>query len=87
MKQGSVFLAGELDGNPDRIIPLCEFAVVIGNVVFVENDIGHARIEFIVPENGGDRLYLHAAKLEITLPGGKRTTFAAPLPQEFNNVF
>lgn len=34
-----------------------------------------------------DRLYLHAAKLEITLPGGKRTTFTAPLPQEFNNVF
>lgn len=34
-----------------------------------------------------DRLYLHASKLEITLPGGKRTVFEAALPQEFNNVF
>lgn len=34
-----------------------------------------------------DRLYLHASKLEITLPGGKRTVFEAAPPQEFNNVF
>ncbi len=30
-----------------------------------------------------DRLYLHAHMLEITLPGGKRTTFTAPVPPEF----
>ncbi|MCL2869344.1 RluA family pseudouridine synthase [Candidatus Saccharibacteria bacterium] len=29
------------------------------------------------------RLYLHAGELEITLPGGKRTTFTSPLPPEF----
>ncbi|AHB42599.1 ribosomal large subunit pseudouridine synthase, RluD subfamily protein, nonfunctional [Candidatus Saccharibacteria bacterium RAAC3_TM7_1] len=31
-----------------------------------------------------ERMYLHAAALEITLPGGKRTTFEAPLPPEFS---
>lgn len=31
-----------------------------------------------------DRLYLHAAKLEITIPQSDRRTFEAPLPDEFN---
>ncbi len=31
----------------------------------------------------GDRLYLHAQSLEITLPNGVRKTFTAPLPPEF----
>lgn len=31
----------------------------------------------------GDRLFLHALSLEITLPNGQRTTFTAPLPDEF----
>lgn len=30
------------------------------------------------------RLFLHAYQLEITLPGGKRVTFEAPLPPEFD---
>lgn len=30
-----------------------------------------------------DRLYLHALNIEITLPGGKRTTFKSPLPAKF----
>lgn len=30
------------------------------------------------------RLFLHAAKLEITIPEGQRRTFEAPLPEEFN---
>ncbi len=30
-----------------------------------------------------DRLYLHAAGLEITIPGRKRVTFEAPVPAEF----
>lgn len=33
------------------------------------------------------RLYLHAAKLEITLPHGKRHVFESALPQEFEQVF
>jgi 23S rRNA pseudouridine1911/1915/1917 synthase len=31
----------------------------------------------------GDRLYLHALSLEITLPSRERKIFAAPLPSEF----
>lgn len=33
------------------------------------------------------RLYLHANKLEITLPDGRREVFEAKLPAEFLNVF
>lgn len=33
------------------------------------------------------RLYLHAAKLEITIPKSERKTFEAPLPKEFEDVF
>ena len=35
----------------------------------------------------GERLYLHAGELEITLPGGKRQTFKAKLPESFEDVF
>ena len=38
-------------------------------------------------EEKADRLYLHANKLEITLPGDKRVTFEAKLPEEFEDVF
>ena len=37
-------------------------------------------------EEEADRLYLHANKLEVTLPGGKRTVFEAKLPEDFENV-
>ena len=33
------------------------------------------------------RLYLHANKLEITLPSGERKIFEAKLPEEFLDVF
>lgn len=34
-----------------------------------------------------DRLYLHAKSLEITLPGGVRKVFEAPVPESFGRVF
>ena len=34
----------------------------------------------------GDRLYLHALSLELTLPGGERKVFTAPLPKEFEEI-
>ncbi len=34
-----------------------------------------------------DRLYLHAGKLEITLPGGIRKVFEVKMPENFNHVF
>ena len=33
-----------------------------------------------------DRLFLHASKLEITIPKGEGKTFSAPLPEEFSDV-
>lgn len=33
-----------------------------------------------------ERLFLHAKGLEITLPGGERRTFEAPVPPEFSEV-
>lgn len=33
-----------------------------------------------------DRLYLHAASLEITIPDGDRRVFSAPVPDEFNRI-
>lgn len=36
------------------------------------------------PEAG--RLFLHAHRLEITLPGGNRTIFEAPIPKEFADL-
>ncbi|HMI08785.1 MAG TPA: RluA family pseudouridine synthase [Candidatus Saccharimonadales bacterium] len=34
-----------------------------------------------------DRLYLHAAKLEVTIPPSNRQTFIAPVPKEFTAEF
>lgn len=34
-----------------------------------------------------ERLYLHAYSLEITIPGGERKTFIAPIPEEFKKYF
>ncbi len=34
-----------------------------------------------------DRLYLHASKLELTLPGGIRREFSSDLPVEFSDIF
>ena len=36
--------------------------------------------------SSADRLYLHAAILEITIPDGDRRTFSTPVPDEFNNI-
>lgn len=34
-----------------------------------------------------DRLYLHAAKLEVAIPGGQRKVFETPVPPEFTEFF
>ena len=34
-----------------------------------------------------DRMYLHAASLEITIPGGERKTFFAPVPHDLTDFF
>ena len=50
--------------------------------------LGHPIVGDVV--YGGEkasRLYLHAGALEITLPGGKRTTFKVPMPEDFVSFF
>lgn len=37
-------------------------------------------------KESADRMYLHAYKLEITLPGGERKVFEAPVPASFHEV-
>lgn len=50
--------------------------------------LGHPIVgDVVYGEEKADRLYLHAGKLEITLPGGKCTTFEAKTPKEFLDVF
>lgn len=52
---------------------------IIGDVVY-----GQPALEYgVAPE----RLYLHAGALELTLPGGVRKTFSAPIPAEFLRIF
>lgn len=50
--------------------------------------LGHPIVGDIVYDGEkAKRLYLHANKLEITLPSGKREVFEAELPKEFLDVF
>jgi 23S rRNA pseudouridine1911/1915/1917 synthase len=47
-------------------------------------EIGHAIVgDPLYSSEPADRLYLHAAKLEIILPSGKRMVFEAPVPAAF----
>lgn len=49
--------------------------------------LGHPILgDLVYGKEKADRLYLHAGKLEITLPGGKRAVFEAKLPAEFQDV-
>ncbi|MBQ9018413.1 RluA family pseudouridine synthase [Candidatus Saccharibacteria bacterium] len=50
--------------------------------------LGHPIVgDFVYDGEKADRLYLHAGRLEITLPSGERRTFEVPMPESFNNVF
>lgn len=47
--------------------------------------IGHPIVgDTVYGGEPADRIFLHAGKLEITLPNGERHTFTAPLPPEFD---
>ncbi|MBQ6375959.1 RluA family pseudouridine synthase [Candidatus Saccharibacteria bacterium] len=48
--------------------------------------LGHPIVgDVVYGEEPGKRLYLHAKSLEITLPGGVRKVFEAPVPAEFDD--
>ena len=47
--------------------------------------LGHPIVgDPVYGDDNAKRLYLHACELEITLPGGKRTTFKSKMPESFN---
>ncbi len=49
--------------------------------------IGHPIVgDMLYGDEQADRLYLHASKLEITLPDGSKQAFVAPLPTAFNKL-
>ena len=54
---------------------------ILGDPVYGE------KIESDEGEDKKRRLFLHASRLEITLPGGIRKVFEVPLPKEFLDVF
>ncbi|MEO8784925.1 MAG: RluA family pseudouridine synthase [Candidatus Saccharimonadales bacterium] len=49
--------------------------------------VGHAIVgDRFYGGQPADRLYLHAASLEITIPGGIRKVFEVPLPDKFETI-
>lgn len=51
------------------------------------NQIGHPIVgDMFYGGKTADRLYLHALKLEITLPNKERETFTVPAPNEFKRL-
>lgn len=49
--------------------------------------IGNPIVGDRVYGKSADRLYLHAYKLEVTIPSGDRRVFSAPIPAEFKTKF
>lgn len=43
--------------------------------------------DVVYGDEAADRMYLHAHKLELTLPGGIRKVFEAPVPPAFNEAY
>lgn len=48
--------------------------------------INHPIVGDVIYGTEDERMYLHAESLELTLPGGKRTTFRAELPPDFKKA-
>lgn len=47
--------------------------------------IGHPVVGDPIYGRGGTKMLLHARKLELSLPGGQRKVFSAPIPQPFKD--
>jgi len=75
LKTGKKYSLVELKPETGRTHQLRVHLAKIGRPIVGDPLYGHGKY--------GDRLYLHALNLEITIPGGERKTFTAPLPKEF----
>lgn len=56
---------------------------ILGDPVYGDEKNSKESSSTVTPK----RLYLHAGKLEITLPGGNRVTFESKIPKDFDDVF
>jgi 23S rRNA pseudouridine1911/1915/1917 synthase len=76
LKSGNGMSLVELRPTTGRTHQLRVHMAHIGTPIYGDRVYGKA----------ADRLYLHAAKLEITVPKGDRRIFESPVPDEFNNT-
>jgi 23S rRNA pseudouridine1911/1915/1917 synthase len=58
-------------------------APIVGDPVYGSTSTARATLAKTLIKTGAERMMLHAAELEITIPGGERKTFTAKLPKEF----
>lgn len=75
LKEGARFSLVRLTPETGRTHQLRVHLAKVGHPILGDPLYGRAKY--------GDRLFLHALSLEITLPGGERKTFTAPLPEDF----
>ena len=75
LQQGKVYSLVELTPKTGRTHQLRVHLAKVDHPIVGDPLYGHGAFQ--------DRLFLHALSLEITLPGGERKTFTAPLPKEF----
>lgn len=79
-----------LSTNSDKTLSLVKFGPRTGrthqirvHAAYLKTPIAGDRVYGMA----GERLFLHASELEVTLPGGKRRVFHSPLPPEFRKHF
>jgi 23S rRNA pseudouridine1911/1915/1917 synthase len=78
LKQTDKYSLVELLPKTGRTHQLRVHMAYIGNPIIGDPLYGHG--------SHGDRLYLHAKQLEITIPEGEHKTFSAPVPSEFEEL-
>lgn len=78
LRKGRTLAQIELRPETGRTHQLRVHLAKIGTPIVGDPLYGHGKY--------GERLYLHAKSLEITLPGGQRKTFTAPVPDEFDRL-
>jgi 23S rRNA pseudouridine1911/1915/1917 synthase len=78
LKESAQYSLLELKPETGRTHQLRVHLAKLGHPIVGDPLYGHGKYE--------DRLFLHAQSLEITLPGGERKTFDAPLPDEFREL-
>ena len=80
-KDGQTYSLIELHPLTGRTHQLRVHLNYLGHPILGDPVYGDAKAN---DKSGVHRLLLHASSLEITLPGGNRTVFTAPLPTDFN---